>query len=172
MPMRDVSGSETEPVEGPYADLAHLVRQTLGGMASRVAQRQTGISHSTIADMRKGYRPKASTLVQFAQGFRLDANTFLRAAGYPLQRREEPPDERTLVYEPDPDRRMLIEAYEGADPVSRRLLVALAEQIRRLERSTAIGGKIAGADEENAGDADTISSASGTLSGADTQNAA
>jgi hypothetical protein len=66
-----------------YPELGRRVRQLLGGLSSRAAAAQAGISHATIVAMARGERVSMESVLKFARGFSADPNALLAAAGYP-----------------------------------------------------------------------------------------
>jgi hypothetical protein len=72
-----------KPITGPYPELASLVREILGPMSARVAQRKTGVNFLTISNMAQGDRGSFESIVKFAQAFQRDPNPLLRAASLP-----------------------------------------------------------------------------------------
>jgi transcriptional regulator with XRE-family HTH domain len=71
------------PVTGPHPELARLVRQITGDVASRVAARRGNISHDTISRLWNGDRVTESILFRLALGYGVNPNPLLKAAGYP-----------------------------------------------------------------------------------------
>lgn len=72
-----------KPIEGPYPELARLVREVLGDLSARVAARRSGVNYLTISNMAQGERGSMSSIIRFANGFRRDPNPLLIAAGWP-----------------------------------------------------------------------------------------
>lgn len=68
---------------GQYEEFAQMVRAIVGERSLRAVQVRTGVGHTTILNMTKGLRPKATTIRLFAEGMGVDVNPLLEAAGYP-----------------------------------------------------------------------------------------
>jgi hypothetical protein len=77
------AGDEADSACGPYPELARRVRALLGPLSSRAAAARTGVSHATIVAMTHGARVSVESLLKFAQGFCIQPDALLKAAGYP-----------------------------------------------------------------------------------------
>lgn len=69
-------------IDGPYPELAQLVRQITGDVPRQTAANRAKISHDTIARLWQGYRASPSTLERLAEGYKVDPKPLLVAAGH------------------------------------------------------------------------------------------
>ena len=137
---------------GDYPRFGELVRQVVDGRSTRAIQIKTSVSHSTVADMMKGIRPKSATIRLFADGMGVDPNPLLKAAGYPSIKNSRTNEEREAIRqearlaagalddlpeierEPDPEHvGQFLSHYEGDDPALRGAAGAY-RALRRTER--------------------------------------
>ncbi len=91
--LRPMAKSRKPEITGPCPELARLVLEITGDVTRRQAEIHVGnlISHVAISRMWAGEKVTESTILRFAQGYRVDANPLLEAAGYPpLPTRQEP----------------------------------------------------------------------------------
>ena len=90
---------------GTCPELARLVRQVTGDVASRVASRRAGISHDTVIRMWTGDRVSEGMILRFSQGYGIDPNPLLEAAGYPplSQFKGDPPPPNVVETKRQPD---------------------------------------------------------------------
>lgn len=87
---------------GAYPELAEVARRLTGGLTSRVLARKTGVSYDTVQRILNGDRPKADTLLKFAEGCRFDEAEIaeiMRAAKYTFM--SSPTSERRALYTTD-----------------------------------------------------------------------
>ncbi|CAB4139276.1 hypothetical protein UFOVP349_25 [uncultured Caudovirales phage] len=72
-------------VTGPYPELARLSLEITGDVTRRQAEIRVGgaISHVAIARLWAGEQVTEGTVLRFAQGYGVDPNPLLEAAGYP-----------------------------------------------------------------------------------------
>ena len=117
--LRWVHASDDE-IPGNWKALARLARRITGKVPSRVAARRSGISHDTVLRLWEGDRISVQKLVDFAQGYGVDAKPLLEAAGYPIfgertEAPESPDDPLPLVREPawDEDTLEVAHLYSG-----------------------------------------------------------
>lgn len=154
-------GSEEKKILGSYPKLAKLVREITGDVPSRVAARRAKISHDTIIRMWDGDRPTESTLIRFAQGYDIEPNVLLEAAGFPLlserlnqiqdssygkdstEGDEDEDDEALLEYIKDPDIAEMVKYYRRVPPEFRPLVKEnvrnAGDIVREMQEGRTIG---------------------------------
>ena len=120
-----------------------LKRQRLKlGESQRSLAKKAGVTDPTVTMVENGTRNASRDMVvKLATAADMDIEDALLSAGY----LPEGTDEGELVRIPD-DAAILIEAYSGATPQNQKLLRKMAEEIREMNASYSIGGKVSGDD--------------------------
>lgn len=79
-----MSATKKPEITGPCPELARLVLAITGDVTRRQAENHVGgaVSHQAIARMWAGERVNEGTILRFAQGYGVDPNPLLAAAGY------------------------------------------------------------------------------------------
>ena len=110
-------------------------RAARGATMQRLAA-QAGLSQSYISELEHGKQPSRTVVQRLAAELRADETAGLLAAGFAQE---------DVKYVLHPDAVKLVEAFEGADPVGRELLLRAAEVALGRGREGAVGRR---ADDE------------------------
>lgn len=120
-------------------DFAAFMERLLGDrVSSRTIGEAVGISHTAVADMRKGRVPSYRLLEKFATGMKLDPvqrEALFRSAGYTLTM-----EQLDLDQVPDPVLSSLAETARQLKPEQRKLVLQLARGLAGSVKHPAAAG--------------------------------
>jgi transcriptional regulator with XRE-family HTH domain len=122
---------------GTFGDYLRQHRKRQGLSQGQLAHKAK-ISQSYVSGLERGMnrQPDRDNVLALADALGVPRQEALRAAGYAYAEPFDPQAQTAA----DPEIAFLVEAYREASPANRRLLNALAQEIRRVQRELGGGG--------------------------------